>query len=134
MVDAPPPEKRPDSQDPKVYFEPDPNDTEKDVGGWNVPMEKDPDFNTVVEVWRAQKPRAFYKETKIMDRISVSSSNISSVGYEDESHTLEIEFHHGGTYQYYEVPKHVYEELISASSVGQYFAQNIKNIYRYSRI
>ena len=28
-----------------------------------------------------------------MQRISVSSSNISSIGYEPESQTLEIEFH-----------------------------------------
>lgn len=67
-----------------------------------------------------------------MNRVSVSSSNIASVGYEQSSQTLEVEFNSGAIYEYYEVPEFVYQELISASSVGRYFAQQIKNTYNYS--
>ncbi|POA88920.1 KTSC domain-containing protein [Pseudomonas protegens] len=68
-----------------------------------------------------------------MERVSVSSSNIAAVGYDEFSQTLEVEFLNGAVYEYYDVPEYVYQELISASSVGGYFAQRIKNVYGYSR-
>ncbi|MFD2033822.1 KTSC domain-containing protein [Belliella marina] len=61
-----------------------------------------------------------------MERQSVESSNLASVGYNVENEILEIEFNHGGVYQYFDVPENVYEELMSASSHGQYFDRNIK--------
>ncbi|MDM8346921.1 KTSC domain-containing protein [Pseudochrobactrum sp. sp1633] len=69
-----------------------------------------------------------------MDRQSVSSSNIASVGYDEISQTLEIEFLSGGIYEYYNVPENVYQELISASSVGRYFAQRVRSTYNFSRV
>jgi hypothetical protein len=59
-----------------------------------------------------------------MNRTPVSSSNLESVGYENG--TLEIRFHSGGTYQYSNVPEHVYQGLMGASSKGSYFDQHIK--------
>ena len=69
-----------------------------------------------------------------MKRESVSSSNISSIGYDGKSGTLEIEFHSGGVYQYFNVPKGVYDGLMSAGSHGRFFARNIKGVYRYKRV
>lgn len=69
-----------------------------------------------------------------MERISVSSSNVGSVGYDVPSQTLEVEFLNGSIYQYYGVPEHVYQELISASSVGSYLAQHVKSTYGYERV
>lgn len=69
-----------------------------------------------------------------MERTSVTSSNVASVGYDEESQTLEIEFNNGSVYQYYDVPKHVYESLMQASSVGGFLSSNIKGQYRYSRV
>jgi len=69
-----------------------------------------------------------------MERVSVSSSNIASVGHDDPTQTLEVEFLSGAVYEYYDVPEHVYQELIGASSVGRYFAQRVKNIYGFSQI
>ncbi|MHC5149412.1 KTSC domain-containing protein [Stenotrophomonas rhizophila] len=69
-----------------------------------------------------------------MERNPVSSSNLASVGYQEETETLEVEFLKGGIYQYFGVPSHVYQELISASSVGGYFAQNVRNSYTYSQV
>ena len=68
-----------------------------------------------------------------MDRIPVSSSNISSVGYDASAMTLEVEFSSGHIYQYFDVPESVYQELSRANSVGGYLAKNIKNVYRYTR-
>ena len=69
-----------------------------------------------------------------MNREAVESSNIASIGYDPSSETLEIEFIKGGLYQYYDVPEHVYDELMSASSHGGYLAENIKGTYSYSKI
>lgn len=64
-----------------------------------------------------------------MNRESVSSSNLESVGYDETTQTLEIMFKQGSVYQYNNVPKSVYDGLMSASSKGKYFAQYIKNVY-----
>ena len=69
-----------------------------------------------------------------MERESVSSSNISSIGYDQGSETLEIEFHNGGVYQYFDVPRGVYDELMSADSHGRYLASNIKGVFRFSKV
>jgi len=61
-----------------------------------------------------------------MERQSVESSNLASIGYDAENEVLEIEFNNGGVYQYFDVPENVYEELMSASSHGQYFDRNIE--------
>ena len=46
----------------------------------------------------------------------VESSNFASIGYDLEKEILEIEFNHGGVYQYFDVPQSVYEELMNADS------------------
>jgi hypothetical protein len=69
-----------------------------------------------------------------MERTPVDSSNISSIGYDEESTTLEIEFHNGAVYQYFDVPFAVYDDLMGADSHGKYLAQNIKGKYRFVRV
>ena len=69
-----------------------------------------------------------------MERENVSSSNLASVGYDANKEILEIEFNHGGIYQYFDVPINEYEALMSADSHGKYFAANIRNDYEYSKI
>jgi len=56
-----------------------------------------------------------------MDRASVESSLIKSLGYEESSSTLEVEFHRGSVYQYLDVPLAVYEDLCDSASVGKSF-------------
>ncbi len=70
-----------------------------------------------------------------MKRKSVDSSNIASIGYDEHSQTLEIEFNSGRIYQYFNVPSSEYNALMNASSHGTYFNQNIKNGgYRYTEM
>jgi hypothetical protein len=68
-----------------------------------------------------------------MDRNIVASSNVSSIGYEPQASTLEVEFVGGGIYQYYGVPENMYVQLMSAPSKGQFLNTYIKNQYPYSR-
>lgn len=69
-----------------------------------------------------------------MERKPVSSSNIASIGYDEATSTLEIEFLNNSIYQYFDVPQHIYQGLMNADSHGQYLAQNIKGVYRYSKV
>ncbi|MFA5297699.1 MAG: KTSC domain-containing protein [Lutibacter sp.] len=69
--------------------------------------------------------------TKGIKRIPVESSNIASVGYDAEKMLLEIEFHHGAIYQYFDVPERVYEELMNSAAKGSYFMNEIKRNFKY---
>lgn len=70
-----------------------------------------------------------------MDRTSVSSSNLASVGYEPTTQTLEVKFLDGSVYQYSGVPQSVYSGLMSASSHGFYFDQYVKKArYSYRKV
>ena len=68
-----------------------------------------------------------------MERQSVSSSNIVSIGYDENTSTLEIEFN-SGTYQYYDVPSYIFDEFMNADSKGSYLHRNIKSSYTYARV
>ena len=69
-----------------------------------------------------------------MERTYVSSTNISEIGYDEKKETLEIKFLSGSIYQYYNLQKNIYEELMRAGSKGQFFNRYIKNAYPYSRV
>lgn len=69
-----------------------------------------------------------------MQRDSVSSSNILSIGYDSVSETLEVEFQDGAVYQYYNVNQTIYTQFMNASSKGQYLHYQIKNVFPYSRV
>lgn len=68
-----------------------------------------------------------------MERQPVSSSNISSIGYDQNTNVLEIEFIAGTIYQYFDVPEYVWRGLMEAASHGSFFTQHIKNVYSYTR-
>lgn len=65
-----------------------------------------------------------------MQRIPVSSSNLAAVGYDDAGRVLEVEFNNGAVYQYKQVPRAIFDDLITTAntggSVGQYFNQHVK--------
>lgn len=69
-----------------------------------------------------------------MNRIKVNSSNLATVGYDEKNEILEIEFNHGGVYQYFDVPIEEYEALMNASSHGSYFHSNIRDVYEYVKL
>lgn len=63
-----------------------------------------------------------------------TSSNVAKIGYDNTSSTLEVEFHNGGIYHYFDVPEHVWEAFKIAESQGVFLSQNIKGQYRYSKV
>lgn len=56
IIDAPPKDRRPDSQDPIVYDELT-DEFSQTTGGWGIPREEHPVYEELVETWRAQNPK-----------------------------------------------------------------------------
>jgi KTSC domain len=69
-----------------------------------------------------------------MERKSIVSSNLSSIGYDLPSSILEVEFKNGSIYQYLGVPENVYKKLMTAPSIGSYLNKHIKVTYRYNQL
>ncbi len=69
-----------------------------------------------------------------MVRVHVQSTSLKRVGYDPATRTLEIEFHDGDVYQYFNVPAVVHRDLLNASSIGQYFSFFIKTTYRCRKV
>ncbi len=69
-----------------------------------------------------------------MIRETVTSTDLRSVGYDEDAMILEVEFQNGGVYHYFEVPEVIHAELMSAPSKGRYFNKNIRTVYRCDRI
>lgn len=70
----------------------------------------------------------------IPEMIPVSSSNIESIGYDDENEQVYVKFLNGSLYVYKGVPIHEFENLRDAPSLGSYLHRNYKNIYPYERV
>jgi hypothetical protein len=62
-----------------------------------------------------------------VERAPVSSRQLASIGYDDASSTLEVEFRKGGVYQYFGVSAEIYRQLIAAQSIGMYFNDVIRD-------
>ncbi len=69
-----------------------------------------------------------------MLREKVTSSNLSSIGYDLDYNILEIEFNSGGIYQYIGLPQNVFEELMGAVSKGSYFQKHIRDQYKSVKV
>ena len=64
----------------------------------------------------------------------LASSHVQSAEYDDESAQLTVTFQSGEVYIYSEVPKFVYENLITMPDPGGYFRNNIKGLFSYERV
>jgi hypothetical protein len=72
-----------------------------------------------------------------MNRTTVKSSFIQSIGYNAETRILEVEFKQGRVYQYFDVPKETYDNVMSAhergESIGKMFP-TISGCYAHARV
>lgn len=61
-----------------------------------------------------------------VEKLSVQSRILRSVGYDDKSKILGIEFQTGLVYQYWGVPPKVYAELMHSEGIGKYFSEKVR--------
>ena len=66
-----------------------------------------------------------------MERVPLDSSAVRSAGYDEASHTLELEFTSGRIYQFDSVPPSVYQWLLRTSHKGSYVNRMINPRYPY---
>lgn len=73
-----------------------------------------------------------------MEYIETDSTNIKKVGYDEGNSILEIWFHSGGKYWYFEFDKRHWENLVysieQGASVGKSFHHTIKSKFPYLNI
>jgi hypothetical protein len=65
---------------------------------------------------------------RALRRLPVESTSLESVGFDPATNQLEIEFRDGGVYRY-AVPRRIHQELMSADSLGAFFARRIRHHY-----
>ena len=59
---------------------------------------------------------------------------MEAVGYDAEQRELYVRFAGGDMYVYLNVAQSVYEDLLSAASVGRYLNRHVKARHRYRRV
>jgi hypothetical protein len=69
-----------------------------------------------------------------MEFRSLASSNINGIAYDRDRQVLTVEFKNRSRYSYEGVPLDVYDDFLSASSAGEFFAENVKDVYPYRRV
>ena len=67
------------------------------------------------------------------EMVFVDSSNIESIGYDDDTHELHVQFLSGGYYIYSDVPIEIFDDLMSAPSKGSFLNREVKSIYQFTK-
>jgi hypothetical protein len=62
----------------------------------------------------------------LLERQSVKSRILRSVGYDESTKILEIEFYTGLVYQYSGVPPKVFMGLMHSEEIGKYFSEKVR--------
>ncbi len=95
-------------------------------------------FNKTHEILMKEPPKKFSgllsiinnNGENIMKREKVTSSNIESIGYDEEKEILEIEFINGSVYRYNNFPEIKFSSMIRSNSIGSYFHKVIKGNFK----
>ena len=69
-----------------------------------------------------------------MNRKPAYPTYIFAAGYDHNTNTLEVELQSGAVYQYYDLPKKIYDEFEQAKSKTRYYNANIRDVYAFSRV
>jgi hypothetical protein len=69
-----------------------------------------------------------------MTWLPLESKMFTSVAYDPEKHILDLRFHSGDVYRYFEFLNYGFRQFLSAESKGRYFVSNIRNSFRCERM
>lgn len=70
----------------------------------------------------------------ILERLSVTSRILRSVGYNEEKKIMEIEFTSGLVYQFLGVPPKIYADLMRSAEIGKYFSEKIRPKFQSKQV
>lgn len=68
------------------------------------------------------------------EMVSVSSSNIAEIGYDESNEIVYVRFLDNSLYCYKGVNQFEYDGLLNAPSVGGYLHRNYKNVFPYEKL
>ena len=71
---------------------------------------------------------------RFLERLHVKSHILRSVGYDDSTKILEIEFTSGLVYQYMGVVPKVYADFMHSGEMGKYFSEKIRTQFRTKQV
>jgi hypothetical protein len=75
------------------------------------------------------------QEKRLLGKLPVKKVKSSMIhGVAEVNSDLLVQFNDGHRYRFYNVPPHVKKSLMSAGSHGKFFAQNIKDKYKYEKV
>jgi KTSC domain len=69
-----------------------------------------------------------------MERLPLHSTTLSWASYSSARRLLQLGFHTGNVYEYFDVPMGTFQELLRADSQGRYFNLYIRNHFRTQRV
>jgi hypothetical protein len=64
----------------------------------------------------------------------IESSMMTRVQYHEDARELDIVFATGKTYRYVDVPPELYLGLLEAESKGEFFNEEIKDVFAYGEV
>ena len=65
-----------------------------------------------------------------MRAVSLSSSLIARIAYDDARRTLKVRFRDDRAYLYFDVPPSIFQAMKSAPSAGRFYNEEVKARYR----
>jgi hypothetical protein len=69
-----------------------------------------------------------------VERLPVKSRILRSVGYDESTKTLEIEFTSGLVYQYSGVPLKVFTDLMHSGEIGKYYSEKVRPKFQTKQV
>jgi len=69
-----------------------------------------------------------------MHRLAVESTTLAFVSYDTDGACLELEFHDGVIYRFFDVPPESFEQLLTSESKGAYFNRHIRKRFHFQRL
>lgn len=70
-----------------------------------------------------------------MTEVTITRSGmVNTIKYDEDKSLLTLTFNSGGSYEYEEVPKQVFTDMLAAESAGKYFHSNIKGKYEAKKV
>lgn len=66
--------------------------------------------------------------------VELKSTNLRAAEYDPFMKTMTLRFHKGGDYEYMEVEREVFNDLVKAESAGQYFHKFIRGKYEFLKL
>jgi hypothetical protein len=70
----------------------------------------------------------------LVEKQPVKSRILRSVGYDEKTKILEIEFQSGLVYQYAGVPAKVYNDLMRSGEIGKYFTDKVRTQFQTKQV